>query len=144
MKSELDGTHGYKIRDTADLKERTVERTLTFKLTEDDFSQKGKLAGNLSAELRKLESEEASVKKEWKEKLAEKEGDLYSVLSTIRKGAEDRVVKCIEQRDFNGHMVHYIFNGEVLHSRAMELHERQLEIVKPPQAPERAPDPTVQ
>lgn len=98
MKTELDGTQNYKLRDTADLKERTVEKTLTFKLTE---------------------------------------GELLGVLSTIRKGTEDRVVKCIEQKDFVNHMVHYIFNGEVLHSRAMEMHERQLEIVKQAQPVEK-------
>ena len=128
--TELDGTKGYVLTNDKEIEEKSVDRDLTFILTEDDFSAKGKLAGRLSADLNKSRNEFESVKKDWKGKIEEKEGELSSVLATIRRGEEVRRVKCIERKDYNSNIVHYIFNGEVMHERPLEINERQMRLVK--------------
>lgn len=126
----LDGTKGYKLQNTQDVQDTVVEEFLDFKLTEDDFAEKGKEAGRTSGELSQLENQFDTVKKDWKEKIENKEGELSVILRTIRAGTEKRKVKCIKQKDFQAHMVRWIFDGQVMHERAMELNERQMELVK--------------
>lgn len=127
---ELDGTKGFQLRNDRDYSDEVIEKDLNFKLTEDDFSTKGKEAGKLAGELRELEIEFDGVKKAWKEKLGTKEGELASVLGTIRRGDEDRRVKCVERKDYNNHEVLYIFQGQVMHKREMKMEERQMTMVK--------------
>lgn len=129
---EVDGTKGYELRNTADVQEKQIEKYLNFKLTEQDFADKGKDGGKLAGELNDLEAQFDAVKKQWKEKIDTKQAELDVVLTTIRRGNEDRKVICIEQKDFVGHVVNYIFNGEIMHQRPMEMNERQLELVKSP------------
>lgn len=132
MSKEVDGTKGYKLQNTRDVQEKEIEKYLNFKLTEEDFAEKGKEAGKLAGEFGKLEAEFDGIKREWKEKLESKETELSLVLGTIRRGDEDRKVKCIEQKDFVQHVVNYIFDGEIMHTRPMELNERQMELVRTP------------
>lgn len=127
---EVDGTKGYKLQNTSDMQEKIVDKELNFKLTEEDFAEKGKEAGRLAGELNKLNIEFDAVKKQWKEKLNEKEAELSKVLGTIRRGDEDRMVKCVMRKDFTRHVVQYLFNGDVMHEREMKMDERQMELVK--------------
>jgi len=124
----LDGTKGYKLTNTKEMSEEVVEESLEFVLTEEDFSEKGKEAGKLGGELNKINNDFDLVKKEWKDKIESKEHELESVLRTIRDGKEKRKVKCVKQKDFQNYTVNWIFDGEVMHSRPMELHERQMEL----------------
>ena len=127
---ELDGTKGYKMKNTRDVQEKQIEKYLNFKLTEEDFADKGKDAGKLAGELGKLEAEFDGIKRQWKEKIEAKQTELDIILTTIRRGDEDRKVLCVEQKDFREHVVNYIFDGEIMHSRPMEMNERQMELVK--------------
>lgn len=126
---KLDGTKGQPLTKTTEVMEEIVLRDLTFTLTEADFAEKGKAAGRTAAELRGLEDEFDTLKKEWKGRLDDKESDLSDIHATIRRGKETRHVKCVERKDFNANSVEYLFNGEVLESRAMGLEERQLTLV---------------
>ena len=127
---EVDGTKNHKLVNTKEVQEKVIEKDLNFKLTEEDFADKGKEAGKIAGELNKLNIEFDKVKKEWKDKLNRKESELSIILGTIRRGDEDRRVKCVERKDFNNHVVEYIFNGDVMHSREMKMDERQMELVK--------------
>jgi hypothetical protein len=126
---EVDGTKGYTLKNTREVQEKVIEKYLNFKLTEEDFADKGKEAGKISGELNKLEAEFDRIKKEWKEKIEEQEAALSLIHSTIRRGDEDRKVICVEQKDFAKYVVNYVFNGEIMHSRPMEMSERQMELV---------------
>lgn len=110
-----------------DISERKVKRKLTFKLTEEEFADKGRKAGQIGAELRKLEDEFASVKKGWSEKLTAKEEALNSLLNVIHSGEEQRDVDCTEQRDYSKNVVRYVVGGKTHEERAMTESERQLD-----------------
>lgn len=132
---QLDGTKGVKLKRTKHMEERVVDRPLTFELTEDDYSRLGKDAGEAAHELRSIGGEFEKVKKTWKENIDAADGRLVQILSTIREGKEKRQVKCIERKDFQNSRVDYIFDGEIMESRAMYDSERQAEftLTKPGQ-----------
>lgn len=117
-----------KIRDHKDIDEKTVTRTLEFKLTEPEFSQFGKDAAEFQRELNDLRVQFDCFKKEWKGKIDMHIGKLDKVLRIIRAGVENRSVECIERKNFKRHTVEYVYNGIVMHQRALELSERQLEM----------------
>ena len=90
---EVDGTKNHKLVNTKEVQEKVIEKDLNFKLTEEDFADKGKEAGKIAGELNKLNIEFDKVKKEWKDKLNRKESELSIIQGTIRRGDEDRRVK---------------------------------------------------
>lgn len=89
---------------------------------------KGKDAADKAQLIGETEREFDSVKKRFKGKIETQESDLADVLRTIREGEEVRLVECIERKDYQRHIVEYIYEGEVMEERAMTIDERQTEM----------------
>lgn len=123
------------------IERKKVTHELEFKLTTKDFEERGKEAAEVAKDIGDKEREFKIEQKKWKGQIGEGEAKLNAILQTIRNGTEMREVECIEEKNFADGTVSYIHKGEVLHSRAMEPHERQAEMKLAPQ-PE-APKATV-
>jgi hypothetical protein len=65
-----------------------------------------------------------------------KQCEMEAHLDIIRDGVESRLVECIEKKDFQKYRVDYVYDGKVMESRAMEMGERQLELVPKDRAAE--------
>lgn len=112
-----------------DVKKFTAVRQLKFTLTKEELAAKAKDAGRLARELGEMNSSFEEIKKSWKGKIALKEGELRSVERICDDGFEQRTVEVMEEHDYNAHLVRYVYRGEVMEERAMEPHERQLDLV---------------
>lgn len=76
---------------------RNLSRQVPVKLNSEELAQRGKAAGDKSAELEKLREESAERIKAEKERLREKEAELEKLLGTLRSGHEDRIMTCHER-----------------------------------------------
>jgi len=120
-----------KVKEQKRFVERNVERELKFKLTESEFAEKGKQAAEASKKLAELEFEFEMVKRKWKGQIEGQTEIVHSILSVIHAGEEKRHVDCTERKDFEKFVVEYIYRGEIMENRPMQMHERQLEILAP-------------
>jgi len=120
--------------------EHLVTERLTFKLTQEEYADKGKEAAEKAKELGEVEREFESIKKRFKGRIEEKQGELDDILKTIHRGEEERTVECVQVKDYKRHIVSYVFKGEVMKERPMEMHERQMELVTERKAVKRDPE----
>ena len=109
-------------------KTRRAKRELYFKLTDSDYILKGKDAASKRAELDVIERRFEDLKKKAKSEVELKQQELNGVLSVIQQGRELREVECTELFDYERGVVSYLYDGEVLETRPMERHERQMKI----------------
>lgn len=108
--------------------ERTVVRELVFDLTDQEYVEKGKLAGQQRTRLLAVDDELEEAKKRAKLEKEKAERELNLTLSTLSSGKEARSVECIERKDFAAGKVEYYYMGVVMAERVMEPHERQGEM----------------
>lgn len=94
-------------------------------MTESEFAQKGKDAAKLQREIEVLDNKLKAAKDEHKAETGVRESELGTILSTIRRGKEDREVECEEVMDFEKGTVEYFHKGELMESRTMRNDERQ-------------------
>jgi hypothetical protein len=113
---------------TPEIEERNLTKELEFKLSSADFERIGREAAQIQHELTAHRIEEKKIKTELKDKRVGLENGLARVLKVIEQGTEVRQVDCIERKNFSENKVEYVFNGEVIESRPMEGHERQMEL----------------
>lgn len=104
---------------------RKVTKEIEFRLTDEEISEKGKLAGSKSAALRELEADFDRTKKSYKAKIETLRGEIDSLLRVIDDGKEERQAECEEVHDFATNRVVTYHLGSQIDERAMEMHERQ-------------------
>jgi len=109
-----------------DVHEKVVAKDLDFKLIQEEFAEKGKLAAEVAREVGALESKFADVKKDFKARIDIQSGKLDNILRIIRQGFETRRVDCLEQKNFKEGVCRYIFKGKVMLERPLEKHEYQI------------------
>lgn len=104
---------------------KKVTKEIEFRLTDEEISEKGKLAGSKSASLRELEADFDRTKKSYKAKIETLRGEIDSLLRVIDDGKENRDAECEEVHDFATNRVVTMHLGSQIDERAMEMHERQ-------------------
>lgn len=106
-------------------KVRKVTKPINVNLTEDEISEKAKLAGAKGTALRELEADFDRTKKAYKAKIETLRGEIDGLLSVIDAGEEERQAECKEVHDFACNRVVTYYLGSKIDERAMEPHERQ-------------------
>lgn len=105
--------------------EEDVLAVVTFELTEQEFSARGKEAAALQSEVNMLNVKFSGVKEQHKAEVSIREGKISEILSTIRRGKEDREVPCKQVYDYEHGMVRVFHLGKVVEQREMRPAEKQ-------------------
>lgn len=108
-------------------KERKVIKDFYFELTEKDRVEKSNQLGELFHEKSELTTELEVTKNRINPQVKDLDGRISHVLGLFDVGRELRTVECMEKFDYATDKVEYIFEGEVMDSRAMNDADRQLE-----------------
>jgi hypothetical protein len=106
-----------------------VFKALIFKLTIPEIAEKGQEAAETRGLLNEDEHEFDGIKQTWKGIIQQKELKLEKLLSLIRAGEEERVAECLMIKDYNRNLVQYVYDDKIMEERAMELSERQPELI---------------
>src|SRR5262245_8784817 len=101
------------------------ERTLPFKLSDEEKARKAEIAANLN---KKLEAANEAKKVE----MAKHNGTIKDLtkkisdaLRTINEGVERRAVTCVEVKNYDKNRVEWWFEGLALEDREMRPEDRQ-------------------
>ena len=125
--------------------ERLVMHSVEFELTPDEIAARARDAAETQHEMNEAEARFAEMKQNHKNHVGALEGRTRDLLRAIRRGTEERLVECVEVKDYRRSIVEYLLNGEVVDERAMEPSERQAELLampmpeQPAQQPQAAP-----
>jgi hypothetical protein len=127
-----------------DIEEKKIKRELPFELTTGDYAKKCKEAATLSAEVGEMKKTFADLKAEWKGKIEVRQSELNQLLRAVKEGKENRLVDCLERKDFTKFVVEYVYAGKVLLTRPLDKWETQQNLfndgVKPKQKKEKKPN----
>ncbi len=108
---------------------RGVEtRTLPVELTDDELLQRGDELARAIQAVREEERHQKAQREAMKDALASLQGDCARLAQVVRERAEPRSVGCRIVHDYAANAVQLVREdtGEVIESRAMSDHERQL------------------
>lgn len=111
-----------------DIQEAKIQRVLTFLLTNDEIAERVTRAVKLRSQIAEIETEADDAKQVFKGRIAEKTGELSKLYGIEATRQEERLVNCLERRDFSLGMVQYLFDGKVMEERTMTAGERQTEM----------------
>lgn len=104
-----------------------VTKEFEFKLTEAEFSEKGKSAAALSREVTDLKVQFEEVKDTWNAKIKTRAAKRDDVLAVIHAKKEKRTVDAVLVKNYDAKEIEYWFEGEVLERRTMTDSELQVE-----------------
>lgn len=107
-----------------------VTKNLKIKLTEDEFVDRAKQLSKAIAEYNAVEAEKKSVAKDYADKLAGIDSNVQELRKVIEESAEFRDVEVTVERDLFAKKVitRLASTGEIVEERAMQEHDRQLEL----------------
>lgn len=108
--------------------ERKIYREFKFKLTNEQIIHKAKITADLVEKVELEESRFTDLKKAHKETLKYLQGEKRSQLRKIRNGYEEKIVECIEVRDYSEGKIFYVYEGQIMEERAMLAEELQVEM----------------
>lgn len=108
---------------------KTISKRFTFKLTEQDYSAKAKALGSLREDLDRVEADFAKAKAAFKDSSDTLGGEIRAELRIIRAGEEERLVDCEEVYDYARAIVYWLYQGQIMGQRTMEMAERQMSLV---------------
>lgn len=112
-----------------DIEERElINKELEFKLSSSDYERIGKETATLSGELTVWKEQKRTEQLAWNDKIHSHEDNIARLLKTIQEGKEVRMVNCTERKNFTENKIEYVFQGEVIESRALTGQERQQEM----------------
>lgn len=110
------------------MQETTVDLTLTFDLTDKQVMEYGREASKINSEISGLRGELKALRDDFKGKITLKENNLQALLSTIRRGKEDRQVQCKQVFDFEAGVVTVWYGSRLVEERAMRPDEKQMSL----------------
>lgn len=125
-RQDAGGTPGDAAVPVQSVTEEEVMHLVTFDLKEDEFASKGKEAAELQSQISKLNYDFAGVKRTHKAETELREEKIAQLLGTIRRGKEDRDVKCKKVYDFETGIVRFFHENKLVDERPMEPGERQM------------------
>jgi hypothetical protein len=102
-------------------------RTLPVSLTEEEIKQKGDVLATRIEERDDIEQRRKAAADGFKEELKAINGDINSLARQVRTREEQRIVKCLWERDDSRMSMILVRQdtGEIVESRAMHDDERQ-------------------
>lgn len=107
---------------------KPVQHELDVPLNHVQLAEKAKEAGQIQADVGRLEIEFQAVKKKHQSEVGVLTEQLSEILKVCHAGVETRVVDCIEIKNFSEASVSYEYDGQILLTRTMEPHELQSEM----------------
>jgi len=116
--------------DKRHVRERHFKKILPVKMTDVERLEYGDKAGALQAQIGEMEAARKAANDKAKQEIETKEGELQSILRTLRAKEISRDVNCVEVMDFAGKRVFYrrLDTFEEFEERTMERHELQMGI----------------
>lgn len=103
-----------------------LERTLPFKLNDEDKARKGELAATLNKQLEvAIEAKKAEVSKH-NAKITHLTKQVSAQLKMINEGIERKAVTCTMVKNFESNKLEYWFEGIILEETEMKPDDRQL------------------
>lgn len=104
------------------------ERTLPFKLNDEDKARKGELAATLNKQLEAAQDRKKSEMAIHNEKISGLTKKVSAQLKMINEGIERKAVTCVAVKNFEQNKIEYWFEGMVLESIPMKAEDRQLDL----------------
>lgn len=105
-----------------------VEVEAKLPLTDSDARGRSKFALQKLQERDSLILERKTVANEYKSRIDALTCEATKLLTEAGEGLEVRTVKAREMKDFEKSVIQYIYKGQVIHTRALTLVDRQAEI----------------
>jgi hypothetical protein len=109
------------------MQKKTFKESLPCLLTDQEKIEKGLALSGLLSEINSLEVQKKAMADRFKKEIEGKSLEVSDISQIISDGFEQRMVECIEERDYEKMMIHIIRTdcGVIVRSRAMTLDERQ-------------------
>lgn len=107
---------------------KKVKRAIPFKLTEKEKSDRGEQAAKINEELEAAVEKRKIVMKDHNDNIKALTGKVSKLLKQINEGQERREAEVVEVKNFEGNVMEYYLDGEVVDSRAMTVEDRQLDL----------------
>lgn len=116
---------------------RRFKEMLPVTLTDEELATIAKRAAAARSQVSEHEAGKKAAMEEWKEAISEAENERDSLLDAIAKGTEQRMVECVESKEFRTGVitVFRVDTGEKVRERAMSWSERQMTIAGTDAAP---------
>jgi hypothetical protein len=113
-----------------DVETRLVTKECDWPLSNDQIIEKGTKAGQLSAEIGKIELEFDTVKKSFKDRIGAKEQELNLILTSLNKRTERKKGEVKQVKNFKSKTVEFLDpkTDKVLESRPLQPQEMQGEL----------------
>lgn len=105
------------------------ERTLPFKLNDEDKARKGEDASKYNKQLEAAVEAKKFEMSKHNAKITELTKKVSSELKKINEGIERRPVTCVAVKNFEKDVIEYWFEGEVLETTPMKPDDRQMKLV---------------
>jgi hypothetical protein len=106
------------------------ERTLPFKLNDEDLARKGELAAKLNNQLDAAEANKKRDLATHNEKIKILTEKRDKQLAMIDEGVERRPVTCTAVKNFAANIIEFWFEGQVMESIEMKPEDRQLTLAE--------------
>lgn len=104
------------------------ERTLPFKLGDEEKARKGEIAAGLNKKLEEaVEAKNVDMKKHGA-KIKDLTSKVSAQLKMINEGVERRVVQCTAVKNYEGDVIEYWFEGQIMETVKMKDSDRQLNL----------------
>lgn len=101
-------------------------RTIAFDLTSEDRSKMMIENTELESEIRELEAELTSMKKQTSSEIDKRREVQANNYKVTEAGRQEKNVECEIEKDYLGGVVKYYLDGKVVDERVMEASERQV------------------
>lgn len=113
---------------TDDVTTSKVKTSVPFELTDRDLSVKGKEAATLNKQLKGLVVGKKNTVDEFNVKIKDRQARIDTLLASIKEGKEHRVVEATVKKFYTTNLVEFWFKGKLVHTRAMTVSERQVNL----------------
>lgn len=108
------------------------ERTLPFKLNDEDKARKGEIAAGLNKKLEEATDAKKVEMAKHNAKIKDLTTKISAQLKMINEGVERRAVQCVAVKNYEKDQIEYWFEGEILETVKMKEADRQLNLNEKP------------
>jgi hypothetical protein len=112
------------------VKESQTQEPIEFKLTDSDYSEKGRKISNLHSDLIRAKNDQDRSKKFHKAKVESIESEISVLAEVMKSGVETRLTECTKIMDYNSNRVEFVVSGEIMKERMMNDYEKQLDMLE--------------
>lgn len=102
------------------------ERSLPFKLNDEDKARKGELAAKLNKQLELAQEAKKAEMQKHNAKITDLVKKVSSQLKMINEGIERKAVTCTAVKNFEANKIEFYYEGEIMEAIEMKPGDRQL------------------